>query len=330
MGSLAKGGRGIFVSEYYIIRRERMNKKVFISTTTFAEFDKAPLKLLEEKGYQWSHNPHKRKMTSEEIFVSAKEAVGIVAGTETLGADVLKNLANLKVISRCGSGMDNVDIGAAEKKGIKVCNTPDGPTLAVAELTIGLILNLLRRVNEMDTALRAGKWTKITGNLLTGKKVGIVGFGRIGRKVANLLNALGAEPMYYDVEEKKDVYKWCKKCDLDELLKESDILSLHLSFSGKSNAFIGGKELKLMTPGSLLINVSRGGAVDEEALYDSLKKGHLAGAALDVFKEEPYSGRLRELKNVILTPHIGSYAKEARVKMEVDAVKNLLVALGEK
>ena len=307
-----------------------MNKKVFISTSTFAEFDRAPLELLEEKGYSFELNPYKRKMGFEEIVKRVKGAVGLVAGTETLDADVLANLADLKVISRCGSGMDNVDIGATGKRGIKVCNTPDGPTLAVAELTVGLILNLLRKINKMDRLVRLRKWEKNMGNLLFGKKVGIIGFGRIGQKVARLISAFGAEIIYYDVNDKDGIDPEYKKKSLSELLEESDIVTLHLSFSGKSGAIIGKEELKSMKKGSVLINASRGGAVDEGALYEALKKGHLSGAALDVFRDEPYSGPLSELDNIILTPHIGSYAKEARVKMEVDAVKNLLVALGEK
>jgi len=312
-----------------IFGRKSMNKKIFISTTTFAEFDKTPLELLKEKGYSYRLNPYKRKMNSEEIKECAKEAIGIVAGTETLDGRVLENLSNLKVISRCGSGMDNVDLIAAEKKGIKVCNTPDGPTLAVAELTVGLILNLLRRVNEMDVLLRAGKWTKIMGNLLSGKKVGIIGFGRIGQKTAHLLTGLGVgEISYYDVADKP--CEGAKRKSLEELLKDADIVTLHVPSLGNNKPLLGEKEFSLMKKGSWIVNVSRGGVVDEAALYGSLKNGHLSGAAVDVFENEPYSGPLKELNNVVLTPHIGSYAAEARIKMETNAVRNLLNVLGEK
>ncbi|MFH1846183.1 MAG: phosphoglycerate dehydrogenase [Candidatus Omnitrophota bacterium] len=306
-----------------------VDKKVFISTTTFAEFDSAPLELLKEKGYNYIVNPYKRKMNAVEIIDLAKEAVGIVAGTERLDDSVFQQLSGLKVISRCGTGMDNVDSAAALKRGIEVCNTPDGPTLAVAELTLGLVLSLLRKINKMDESLRQGNWTKIMGNLLSGKKIGIIGFGRIGQKTAQLIAGFDvAEIAYYDIEDKGCANLKCERKSLETLLKESDIITLHVPSSGKNSPLVGEKELNVMKKGSWLVNVSRGGIVDETALYTSLKSGHLSGAAIDVFDNEPYSGPLKELDNVILTPHIGSYAKEARVKMEMDAVKNLLDALG--
>ncbi|MBU0683276.1 MAG: phosphoglycerate dehydrogenase [Candidatus Omnitrophica bacterium] len=309
----------------------QVDKKVFISTTSFAEFDNAPLDLLTEKGYSYSLNPYRRKMNAGEIIDLAKEAVGIVAGTERLDDSVFQKLSKLKVISRCGSGMDNVDGAAALRKGIEVCNTPDGPTLAVAELTLGLVLNLLRKINKMDESLRQGDWSKIMGNLLCGKKIGIIGFGRIGQKTAQLIAGFDvAEIAYYDIEEKECVNLKCERKSLEALLKEADIVTLHVPSSGKNGALIGEKELSLMKKGSWIINVSRGGVVDESALYVHLKNGHLSGAAVDVFDNEPYSGPLKELDNVILTPHIGSYAKESRVKMEMDSVKNLLDALGGK
>ncbi|MFH1395268.1 MAG: phosphoglycerate dehydrogenase [Candidatus Omnitrophota bacterium] len=308
-----------------------LEKKVFISTTTFAEFDSAPLDLLKEKGYSYSLNPYKRKMKADEIALCAGESIGIVAGTERLDENVFRNLINLKAISRCGSGMDNVDLEAAEKRGIVVCNTPDGPVLAVAELTVGLILNLLRGICKMDDLLRHGHWTKIMGNLLCGKKIGIIGFGRIGQHTARLLAGFNVgEIAYYDIEDKNCAGIECRRNSLSELLKNADIVTLHLPSSGEDRPFIGEKEFDLMKKGSWIVNVSRGGIVDEAALYNSLKSGRLSGAAIDVFDNEPYSGRLKEFDNVILTPHIGSYAREARIKMETNAVENLLNALGDK
>lgn len=301
--------------------------KIIITTTSFAEFDDQPLRFLKDCGCIIVLNHYGRKLTGNEVVEIGSDAVGIIAGTEPLDKSVLTKLPLLKVISRCGVGMDNVDIKAAENLDIKVFNTPFGPTLAVAELTIGLTLDLLRKTTIMDREMRAGIWKKQMGNLLNGKKVGIIGFGRIGQKAAELFSAFGCEIGYYDsigVEGLKDLR--VKAMDLDELLRESDIVTIHVS--GKyEKPLLGAKELEIMKKGTWLINVARGGAVDEGALLNALKKGRLAGVALDVFEKEPYNGQLNELDNVILTPHIGSYAKEARVEMEIQAAKNLMKGL---
>lgn len=311
--------------------------KIAITTTSFGKYDKKPLDFL--KGYEVIFNPYNRTLKGDEIIEICRNATGIIAGTERFDADILENLTTpispqssvldsisfLKVISRCGTGVDNIDIIAAERFGIKVFNTPDVPTLAVAELTIGLILNLLRKINQADSAIRNDKWEKPMGNLLTGKKVGIIGFGRIGRKVSELLVSFGCEIRYYDIRTEDEGLR-TERVELDELLKTSDIISIHAS---TKEQVIGVDELNLMKKGAWLINVSRGGVVDEEALYQALREGHLAGAALDVFKQEPYTGKLKDLENIILTPHIGSYAKESRIEMEMQAVENLLKGLSD-
>ena len=303
-------------------------ERIAISTSTFGEFDDLPIRLCKNEGYEVLLNVNKRRLKSDEIPEFAKNAVGLIAGTEIISGEALSKLPHLKVISRCGTGLDNVDLKAARSCGIKIFNTPDAPVLAVAELTIALMINLLREIVRMDRSLRAGRWEKLMGSLLFGKKVGIIGFGRIGRKVSELLKPFNCHIGFCDVKEdigpaRDPVFR---RFQLNELLETSDIVSLHIpGMSGKP--LIGARELKKMKDGSCLINVSRGGIVDEKALYDELKTGRLAGAALDVFQEEPYRGPLRGLENMILTPHVGSYAKEARVEMELQATKNLLDCL---
>lgn len=309
-------------------------KKIVITTTSFGEYNKMPLILLKERGVEIKFNPYSRKLEKNEVVELCKNSIGIIAGTEALDADTLEYLAksavlqpSLKVISRCGTGLDNIDLDAAKRLGIKVFNTPDATTGAVAELTVGLILNLLRKVNQMDTGIRNGKWEKLMGNLLYGKMVGIVGFGRIGRKVMELLRSFGCEIRYYDIrtEDEELRTKWKGlRTEFEELLKTCDIISLHVS-SGKQ--IIGENEIRMMKKGAWLVNVSRGAVVNEEALYQALKANYLSGVALDVFEQEPYTGPLKEMDNVILTPHIGSYAKESRVRMEIQAVENLLKGL---
>lgn len=299
-------------------------KKIAITTTSFGQYDESPLRLLSGRSYEVILNQFGRKLMAGEVVELCSNSAGIVAGTESLDETILKQLSGLKVISRCGTGLDNIDLNAARKLGIKVFNTPGAPTLPVAELTIGLILNLLRKVNYMDVTIRHGRWEKVTGNLLYGKKIGLIGFGRIGRKVAELLRVFDCEIAYSDpfVE---DELMGLKRLMLEELLKWADIISIHASIKDR---ILGEKELRFMKNGAWLLNVARGGIVDENALYRALKEGNLSGAALDVFEQEPYEGPLKELENVILTPHIASYAKESRIKMELQAVKNLLEGLG--
>jgi len=301
--------------------------KIAITTSTFGKYDSRALNTLKERHIQYVLNPYGRKLSRGEAVEVAKDAKGIISGTEPLDEWTLDQLPELKVISRCGVGMGNVDRAAAEIRGIKVFNTPDGPTLAVAELTVGLILNLLRKVTQMDWELKAGTWKKRMGNLLHGKRIGIVGFGRIGQKVAELLLPFGVEVNYYDVCEVSSNLS-CSPKVLQDLLSWADIISLHVSNRNENGSIIGRKELRLMKNGAWLINESRGEVVDENALYDALKEGRIAGAAVDVFQQEPYNGPLAQLSNVIITPHVGSYALEARSAMEATSVENLLRGLG--
>jgi D-3-phosphoglycerate dehydrogenase len=305
--------------------------RILITPSIFGKDDPSPLNLLQNAGYEAITNPHGRKLTEDETsdLVSEVKPVGIIAGVEPLTARVLKQAKGLKVISRCGVGLDNVDLNAARSLGIIVTNTPEGPTEAVAELTIGLIFNLLKRVSFLDRELRKGNWIKETGSLVQDKEFGIIGLGRIGKRVAEMLLALGAKVAGTDIQPD---YEWLKKnqvplVSLEELLKQSKILCLHVSYAVGNEHLIGRKEMEGMPKGAYLINTSRGEVIDQDALYSMLTNGHLAGAALDVFDHEPYTGPLTKLDNVILTPHIGSYAKETRLEMETQAVKNLLSAL---
>ena len=298
--------------------------RIALTTSTFAQYSDYPLAILYEAGYEYVLNPYGRKLNEDEAISLLQGCVGVVAGTEPLTARSMESLPGLKVISRCGSGTDNVDIAAAKKRGIAVLNTPDGPTRAVAELTLCYALVLLRKVNQMDRELREGVWKKRMGNTLRGKKVGIIGFGRIGRAVAEVFAPLGVEVAFNDPVAESDTYR---KLGVSDLLAWADILAFHCSKTGGECSLFTTEQLRTMKPGSWVINASRGGIVNEDALYEMLKSGHLAGAAVDVFEQEPYNGPLTGLDNIILTPHIGSYARESRIQMEIDSVKNLIAAL---
>ena len=298
-------------------------KKITITTTSFGNYDGSLLGGCQEKGLEVVLNPHGRKVKSEELIDLAKDSIGLIAGTEDITKELLLKLPDLRVISRCGVGTDNIDLEAAKNLDIKIFNTPGAPTLAVAELTVGLILNLLRKVSLMHRELRNSQWHKRMGNLLYGKKVGLKGFGRVGKKVAELLKPFGCEIAYSDPFVEDELSGLRRLC-LEDLLAWVDILTIHVSVSER---LIGEREFQLMKKGAWLVNTSRGGVVDEHVLYDYLKNGYLSGAALDVLEDEPYSGPLKELDNIIITPHIGSYAKESRLEMERQAVENLLEGL---
>jgi D-3-phosphoglycerate dehydrogenase len=300
--------------------------RVLISTSTFGVADPAPLKRLEQEGCEISLNPHGRVLTEDEVAQLLTDVDGLIAGTEPLSERVLTQSPRLRVISRVGVGIERIDLAAAERLGVQVFVTPDSLTDAVAELTLCAMLTLLRGVSEMNASLHAGRWEKHMGQLLRGKTVGIVGLGRIGRAVALLLEPFGVRCIARDEEPE---YEWAAAhgvefMTLDELLRQADIVTVHAS---GNECLIGTKELALVRPGVFVLNAARGGLVDEEGLHDALASGRLAGCYVDVFEREPYEGSLRGLPNALLTPHVGSYAREARALMERDAVDNLLRVL---
>lgn len=298
--------------------------KIAITTSSFAKFSDKPLRLLDKAGIVYTVNPYGRKLTEDEAIEHLQGCIAVAAGTESLSARVMDALPTLRVISRCGAGMDNVDIKAAADRDITVCCTPNGPTLAVAELTLGYALALLRHIPRMDHEMRQGIWKKRMGYNLRGKRLGVIGFGRIGRAVADVFAPLGVEVAYNDPFVESSSYT---KMSVTKLMAWCDILTFHCSKTSGECSKFNQTQLEKMKPGGWIINASRGGILDEDALYELLKSGHIAGAAVDVFKREPYDGPLKKLDNVILTPHIGSYAMESRIQMEIDTVTNLIAML---
>ena len=304
------------------------NYDVLIAPSSFGESGSEPLELLNRAGLSYLLNPHKRKLTECELISLAAQCKGIIAGLEAYSPTVLQQCPQLRCISRCGVGMDNIDIEHARTRGISTYNTPDAPTDAVAELTVGLMLALVRRITLADSRVKGGHWSKYVGSLLRGKTVGVVGYGRIGRRVVQLLEPFRTTILIHDpISFVTGDNVHIQNTSLPLLLEDSDIVTLHLSWDSQRPYLLGKEELDLMKPGSYLINVARGGIVDEKALYNKLIAGQLGGAALDVFEREPYMGDLVKLENVVLTPHIGSYAKEARLRMEVETVENLVRGL---
>ena len=306
--------------------------KILVSPSSFGQCGEEPLKILKHNGYEVINNPYGRKLTEDEVIELASDACGIVAGVEPLTKKVMDNMPLLKCISRVGVGMDSVDLDYAKQKGIIVVNTPDGPTRPVAELTIALTMDILRGVARADANIKKKIWKKEIGNLILNKTVGIFGFGRIGKETAKLFQGLGAKVVAYDLypDKKYAAENSIEILEKEDLFMAADIITIHVPGNKDKSPVVNKEELSLMKHSSFLINISRGGVVDEDVLYIALKENKIAGAACDVFSKEPYEGKLIELDNIILTPHLGSYAEEAKLKMEVDAVNNLIRLLIEK
>jgi len=306
-----------------------MNKKIFVALSTFAEYNNAPLELLKKSGFDFTVNMLGKRLIRKEIMELGKDADGIVAGVEPYDDFVLDHLPKLKCISRCGVGIDNIALKKAAEKGIIIRNTPDVVIRPVVELTVAMIFDLLRRLTLHTGRMWKRIWQKTAGNLLAEKTVGIMGLGRIGKRVAEVLLKLDVKVIGTDLYPD---HAWAERhsvkiVSLKALLKEADILSIHISALAENPFVLGREQIARMKKGAWVVNVSRGNLVDETALYEALRSGNLSGAALDVFPEEPYSGPLCELENVVMTPHVATLTKESRVQMETEAVQNLLNVL---
>ena len=262
--------------------------KIVISTSSFGIDNNPPLQLLLKAGMHIVSNSFGRKLTEEEVTkLLGEDTVGMIAGIEPLTEHVFASSSNLRVVSRCGAGLDSVDLEAAKRHNIAVTNTPEAPSQAVAELTLGLILSALRRICQTDRQLRAGEWPRMQGQLLAAQVVGIIGLGHIGRRVARLCQSFGAEVVSHDphIDQSPD---GVTLLPLEKLLAESDIISLHLPYSTSTHHLLDAESFARMKTGAILVNAARGGLVDESALEEALNSGKLGMAALDVFEQEPY------------------------------------------
>ncbi|AKI98163.1 hydroxyacid dehydrogenase [Kosmotoga pacifica] len=254
----------------------------------------------------------------------------VVRSATKVTADVLNAGKNLKVVGRAGTGLDNIDVKTARELGIKVYNTPGANAISVAELTLGLLLSLVRHIPRGTQGLKDGKWEKkaLKGHEIFGKKIGIIGFGAIGQEVAKRAKAFGMEVIIYDPFVKETELPVKLVNDLGELLEVADVVTLHLPLTESTKHIIGENEFAKMKDGVIIINAARGGIVDEQALYDALVSGKVLGAALDVFEVEPPMDELRRkllgLDNVIATPHIGASTYEGQKRVGIEMAKKLI------
>lgn len=245
----------------------------------------------------------------------------IVRSATKVTDELLQSAPKLKVVARAGVGLDNVDKAACEKRGIRVVNTPGASSNSVAELALGMMLGFARRIPKADSSMKAGQWLKkeLTGTELQGKTLGVVGLGRIGSLLAMKANALGMNILYCDLNSST----LGKKVNLEELFSSSDYISLHVPLTEQTKDMVDAAMLSRMKRNAVLINTARGGLVDEEALYAALKEGRIAGACLDVYPSEPYSGKLCQLPNAVLTPHIAGSTAEAQARIGQELIEKL-------
>ena len=272
--------------------------------------------ILEKNGLQVTYEP---EITPEQIAekIGMYEVV-VVRSRTKITRELIQRAEKCKIIARVGVGLDNIDQDAAKEKNIRVINAVEGAMNAVAELVVGLMLSLAREIPRADREVRNGNWIKkeLMGTELRGKYLGIVGLGNIGKRLGRLaksfnMNIIGFDVMPIDEEFSKEV--GLMKADLGTLLASSDYVSLHVPLLDSTKHMINAEKIATMKSTARIINTSRGGVIDEDALYDALKNGNLGGAALDVFEIEPAtSNNLRELPNFISTPHMGAQTKEAQ------------------
>jgi D-3-phosphoglycerate dehydrogenase len=304
-----------------------MGRTMAITTSGF-DMTNPLVQQLGDSDWTIVRNPYGRKMTEDEVLellrTSGSEAM--VAGVEPLTRPVFDANPQLRMISRCGSGLDSVDLVAVDDADIALFRTPEAPAEAVAELTISLAIAVLRRVGEADRLIRSGEWHALMGRSYGRSRIGIVGLGHVGSRVANVSVALGAEVGYTDHYVDNPEYK--RFDDVASLAEWADVLTVHLPHDEETHHTVNADILEALGHGGVVVNTARGGLVDEAALFDALEDGRIAGAALDVFESEPYEGPLATLPNVLMTCHMGSYAKQVRAAMETEALRNALDYLG--
>lgn len=294
--------------------------KVVVGASSFAGSSDKAINLLLEKGIEVVKNPYGRKLTVEETIEHLQGADGLLAGLELLNEEVLSKTPQLKAIARIGIGMDSVDVKACENHGVKVSNTPDAPTAAVAEMALAALLTIGHEIVASNNDVHNKVWKKRIGFSLDGLNVLFIGYGRIGRRFADHLKHFGSNIVIYDPYLPEISVK-----DLKEALKNADVVTMHAS--GKDE-ILTAEMFECMKDGAVVLNCARGGLINENALYDALKSGKVSHYWGDVFWQEPYEGKLLECENAILTPHIATYNSLCRESMETEAVKNLLRDLG--
>lgn len=300
--------------------------KIMVTTYPFGIVDPKALELLEWHDVRL--NDLKRKFTLEEVrerLVEFQPDI-IIAGTEKYGPELLDELPNLKMISRVGIGYDSVPLGECARRGIVVTYTPDAPSNAVAELTLCQMVNMLRRVQVVDRVMRDDGWTRSVGREIMHCKIGVIGCGRIGRLVCEKLRGYKPERVLVNdiIEAKALALPDTDFTTYKEIFTECDVVTVHIPYSEANHYFVDAGYLDMMKPNACLINMSRGGIVDEAALEEKLRSNPDFCASIDTFETEPYKGPFLQMPNTFLTPHLGSCSEASRRGMEVGASEEVV------
>lgn len=310
---------------------QRLKGKILVTARSFRQTEGPHQQLLREAGYSLAESPYDRPLDPAELIPLVSDVVAIILGLDQVTSEVISQAQQLRVISRFGVGVENVDLEAATSHGVVVTNTPSANSVAVAELTMALILALARRITYHERLVKQGQWTRVPGIELSGASLGLIGFGFIGREVAQRAVGFGMRILYHDpVPAPQELLArlGASYCSLEELLSGSDIISLHVPLTDDTHHLIERRALERIKPSAFLINTSRGSLVDEQALYEALAQGKLAGAACDVFSNEPpQDSPLLALDNFIATPHLGAATVQTTLRMGLRAVENVLAVL---
>lgn len=308
--------------------------KILVTPTSMQpEKDSAALKTLSSYCSNLVFNPAGRSLEGRELTDLLKDCDGYLAGLDTVTKEVLECCPNLKAISRYGAGYDRVDIEAARSLGIPVSNTPGANAQAVAELAMGMLISLARMIPYLHEETRNGNWVRTTGTELFGKTIGIIGLGAIGKKLSRCCEGFNMKILAYDpyIQENYCREHGISPVSLDDLLRQSDFITLHLPLNDSTRHLIGAEAIQKMKPSAILVNASRGGIVDEDAAYQALLDKKLGGLGLDAFETEPPAASpLFSLPNVIATPHAGAHTEEAARAMADMAVDNLIQMMENK
>lgn len=302
-----------------------MKKPVHVAIT-IRSFDLhgSAFKILQEHFTISFVNTSEKRMSESELIAALSDCEAVIAGTEVFSMRVIEKCRTLRIISRVGVGTDSIDLNAAKIYGIHVATTPNSPTLAVAEHTLALLLATMKNIPQYNEQMRKNNIGLMKGSLLSGKTVGIVGLGRVGTRVAEMLEALGCHISYFDPMVSRELpSSWMRFESLTGLIKDADILSIHSVPLPDGRPLISDKELSVAN-GITIVNTARGSLIDEQSLIRALTSGSVKSAALDVFPIEPYTGNLLGFPQVVVTPHVASNTDESRGQMEIEAVENLI------